>query len=275
MGSVAEDSHEETWRNIWTELSKHRIKLENLFKKWDKLSFDDKILIFEPYLSLLLRTCPRLTGDLIRKYSSDIDPNLESLQKLHTFLGHDIVEGKRNLIEKQIKIVCAQKKVAKMLCYLDCCFGKGTGTVFLDALDAAFQKRFLQKPGNKDWEHYLELLNGIEADVLYRATVLGVQLQRPPDHVWVGHPSEVNSQLKAYYEDLKDAVNILEVYELIKKIMSELKPDDNVKEERQDGVQTTVEEVNGDKWGPREATMNYKKNRGELCYLVYCLISFG
>ncbi|KAI3877501.1 hypothetical protein MKX03_035520, partial [Papaver bracteatum] len=178
-GNFAEESHEETWRNIWTDLSGHRIKLENLFKNWDNLSFDDKIRIFEPYLSLLLMGCRRLTGDLIRKYSSDIDPNLESLQKLHTCLEHDIVEGKRYLIEKQIAIVCAQKKLAM-----------GTCTIFLDALDVSFRKWFLQKPGNKDWDHYLELLNGIEEDVMYRATVLGVQLQRPPDHVWVGHPSE-------------------------------------------------------------------------------------
>ncbi|KAI3848698.1 hypothetical protein MKX03_025072 [Papaver bracteatum] len=204
---AAEKSPEQFWRSLWSRLSQHRLELKHLFKDWDIMSFDAKEQAFEPYLDLLFRNRLSTSGHHIHKDRSDVNADLETLQKLHNQLERDMVEGKRNRIKRQIAIIYAHKKIGMLLCDLDR-INKGEGTIFPDA---DFRDWIREKLQNEDWEDYLKFVNAEESHVLYAAAVEGVQLEKQtitPENIKVRDVDEVKSRLTVYHKELEAAYNM-------------------------------------------------------------------
>ncbi|KAI3923751.1 hypothetical protein MKW98_011381 [Papaver atlanticum] len=171
---VADSSPEQFWRSLWSKLSQHRLELKHLFNDWDITPFQEKLQVFEPYLDLLFRNGLRTSGHHIHKDRSDVNADLEILQRLHNQLERDIAEGKRYRIKHQIA---------------------GEGTIFPDA---DFRDWMVEKLRNEDWEDYLEFVNANEADVLYRAAAQGVELEKQTitsESIRVRDTDEVKSRL--------------------------------------------------------------------------------
>ncbi|KAI3846981.1 hypothetical protein MKW92_019923 [Papaver armeniacum] len=204
---AAEESPEQIWRSLWSRLSQHRLEVKHLFKDWDIMSFDAKENAFEPYLDLLFRNGLSPSGHHIHKDRSDVNADLEILQKLHNQLERDMVEGKRNRIKRQIAVVYALKKIGMLLSDLDR-INKGEGTIFPDA---DFRDWIREKLQNEDWEDYLEFVNRNEGDVLYTAAAEGVELEKQtitPENIRVRDEDEVKSRLTGYHKELEAAQNM-------------------------------------------------------------------
>ncbi|KAI3848697.1 hypothetical protein MKX03_025071 [Papaver bracteatum] len=204
---AAEKSPEQFWRSLWSRLSQHRLEVKHLFKDWDIMSFYAKQGVFKPYLDLLFRNGLSPIGHYIHKDRSDVNADLEILQKLHNQLERDMVEGKRNRIKRQIAVVYALKKIGLLLCDLDR-INKGEGTIFPDA---DFRDWIREKLQNEDWEDYLEFVNAEESNVLYTAAAEGVELEKQtitPENIRVKDEDEVKSRLTVYHKELEAAYNM-------------------------------------------------------------------